>query len=75
VIPDARPFEEDFWQRVTIGDTVLRAVKACERCVITTVDQAEGVLKGPEPLKTLATFRRKVTTSLSASTSDPKPKE
>ena len=59
VISDARPFEEDFWQRVRIGDTVLRAVKACERCVITTVDQAEGVLKGPEPLKTLATFRRK----------------
>jgi uncharacterized protein YcbX len=59
VISDARPFAEDFWQRVTIGDTVLRALKACERCVITTVDQAEGVLKGPEPLKTLATFRRK----------------
>ena len=59
VISDASPFEEDFWQRITIGDTVLRAVKACERCVITTVDQAEGVLKGPEPLKTLATFRRK----------------
>jgi uncharacterized protein YcbX len=59
VIADARPFEEDLWQRVKIGDTFLRAVKQCERCVITTVDQGEGNFKGPEPLKTLATFRRK----------------
>ena len=59
VISDAKPFDEDLWQRIALGDTVLRAVKACERCVITTVDQAEGVFRGPEPLKTLATFRRK----------------
>lgn len=59
VIANAKPFEEDLWQRIAIGDTVLRAVKQCERCVITTVDQAEGIFKGPEPLKTLATFRRK----------------
>jgi uncharacterized protein YcbX len=59
VIADAKPFEEDLWQRIATGDTVMRAVKACERCVITTVDQTEGVFKGPEPLKTLATFRRK----------------
>jgi uncharacterized protein YcbX len=59
VIADTKPFEEDLWQRISLGDTVLRAVKACERCVITTVDQAEGVFRGPEPLKTLATFRRK----------------
>jgi hypothetical protein len=59
VIAEAKPFEEDLWQRIAIGDTVLRAVKQCERCVITTVDQAEGTFRGPEPLKTLATFRRK----------------
>ena len=59
VIADAQPFEEDLWQRISIGDTVLRAVKPCERCVITTVDQAEGAFRGPEPLKTLATFRRR----------------
>ena len=59
VVADAKPFEEDLWQRIAIGDTVLRAVKQCERCVIPTVDQAEGIFKGPEPLKTLATFRRK----------------
>ena len=59
VITDAKSFDEDYWHRIRIGDTVLRAVKACERCVITTLDQAEGVFTGPEPLKTLATFRRK----------------
>jgi len=59
VVRDAAPFDEDGWQRIKIGDAVFRAVKACERCVITTVDQAIGVPSGPEPLKTLATFRRK----------------
>jgi len=59
VIAGAIPFGEDLWQRVAIGDTLLRAVKPCERCVIPTVDQAEGAFRGPEPLKTLATFRRK----------------
>jgi uncharacterized protein YcbX len=59
VVTDSKPFEEDLWQRIAIGDTVLRAVKQCERCVTTTVDQAAGVFTGPELLKTLATFRRK----------------
>jgi uncharacterized protein len=59
VVRGAAPFDEDGWQRITIGDVVFRAVKACERCVTTTVDQAIGVASGPEPLKTLATFRRK----------------
>jgi uncharacterized protein YcbX len=59
VVAGAKPFEEDLWQRIQVGVTVLRAVKPCERCVITTVDQSEGVFRGPEPLKTLATFRRK----------------
>ena len=59
VVSGAAPFDEDTWQRIAIGDTLFRAVKACQRCSITTVDQATGVMRGPEPLKTLATFRRK----------------
>jgi uncharacterized protein YcbX len=59
VITGATPFEEDTWQRIAIGDTLFREVKPCERCSITTVDQSTGVMRGPEPLKTLATFRRK----------------
>lgn len=59
VLRDAAPFDEDGWQRIAIGDAALRAVKNCLRCVITTVDQATGTPRGPEPLATLAKFRRK----------------
>jgi hypothetical protein len=58
VVAGSEPFEEDGWQRIAIGETEFAAVKQCVRCAITTVDQAEGVFRGPEPLKTLATFRR-----------------
>jgi uncharacterized protein YcbX len=58
VLAGSDPFEEDDWQRIAIGETEFTAVKQCVRCAITTVDQAEGVFRGPEPLKTLATFRR-----------------
>ena len=59
VIERSQPFEEDGWQRIAISNTEFHAVKQCVRCAITTVDQAEGEFRGPEPLKTLATFRRK----------------
>ena len=58
VVRDAGPFEEDGWQRVAIGNAIFRAVKACLRCVTTTIDQAMGTPRGPEPLATLAKFRR-----------------
>lgn len=58
VVAGSDSFEEDEWQRITIGETEFHAVKLCVRCSITTVDQAEGVFRGPEPLKALATFRR-----------------
>lgn len=59
VVAGSNAFAEDTWQRISIDGTQFRAVKQCVRCAITTVDQAEGVFRGPEPLKTLATFRRK----------------
>jgi uncharacterized protein YcbX len=58
VVTGSQPFEEDTWQRITIGDAEFTAVKLCVRCSMTTVDQAEGEFRGPEPLRTLATFRR-----------------
>lgn len=58
-IEGSAPFDEDNWQRITIGGSTYRPVKLCVRCSITTVDQAIGEFRGPEPLKTLATFRRK----------------
>ena len=42
---------------IRVGDAVFRSTKPCERCVITTTDQAKGEVDGKEPLKTLATYR------------------
>ena len=58
VVAGSTAFGEDSWQRISIGHTECHAVKLCVRCAITTVDQADGAFRGPEPLKTLATFRR-----------------
>jgi uncharacterized protein len=59
VVRDAAPFDEDGWQRIAVGEALFSAVKPCLRCVTTTVDQATGTPSGPEPLATLAKFRRK----------------
>jgi len=53
-------FDEDFAATLSIGAVVLRVVKPCARCPITTVDQATGTIdpRWPhEPLDTLATYR------------------
>lgn len=52
------PFEEDDWKDFMIGEIKFRAVKPCARCVITTTDQ-QTAERSNEPLRTLATFRRK----------------
>jgi uncharacterized protein YcbX len=48
---------EDALRDIRIGDTRLRIVKPCTRCVITTTDQARGERDGEEPMRTLKTFR------------------
>ncbi|MBM3116903.1 MOSC domain-containing protein [Jeongeupia naejangsanensis] len=59
VVDDAVPFAEDGWQRIRIGDVVLRMVKPCERCVFTTVDPDTGEKSSDqEPLRTLARRRK-----------------
>jgi uncharacterized protein len=58
VVSNSEAFAEDNWKKIKIGDTFFRTTKPCERCVITTVKQTDGVFTGKEPLKTLATFRR-----------------
>jgi len=52
------PYEEETWKRVRIGDVVFSQPKRCARCTIVTIDQASGAPSGPEPLKTLAGYRR-----------------
>ncbi|HJU98547.1 MAG TPA: MOSC N-terminal beta barrel domain-containing protein, partial [Jiangellaceae bacterium] len=38
VIDTVVPFEEDRWTRLRIGSVAFRAVKGCDRCVLTTID-------------------------------------
>jgi uncharacterized protein YcbX len=52
-----RPFAEDGWSRIRIGEVECSPVKACARCAITTTDQLTAE-RGSEPLVTLASYRR-----------------
>ncbi|WP_433338149.1 MOSC domain-containing protein [Spirillospora sp. CA-294931] len=52
------PHAEDLVRRVVVGNTELAFAKLAVRCVVTTVDTERGVKAGPEPLRTLATYRR-----------------
>jgi uncharacterized protein len=56
VVAGAEPWDEDHWRRVRIGPVSFRAVKPCDRCVVTTIDQATGV-RGSQPLKMLGLKR------------------
>ncbi len=59
VIGGATAWAEDGWlgRRIRIGAVTLRAVKPCDRCVVTTTDQESGV-RGHEPLRVLGQRRR-----------------
>jgi uncharacterized protein YcbX len=57
VIAGAVPWAEDGWRRLRIGAAKFRAVKGCDRCVLTTIDPDTG-LKGKEPIATLARHRK-----------------
>ena len=57
VVQNSDAFAEDSWKKLSIGNTIFRATKPSERCVITTVDQNGGFFTGKEPLKTLANYR------------------
>jgi uncharacterized protein YcbX len=61
VVAGAPPWAEDLWRRIRIGEAVFRVVKPCDRCIVTTTDQATGArgAAGGEPLRTLARFRRR----------------
>ncbi len=52
-------FAEDDWKTIQVGSVVFDLVKACSRCVLTTVNPNTGVKsdKG-QPLKTLSSYRR-----------------
>jgi uncharacterized protein YcbX len=57
VVSGCAPYAEDRFTRFSIGGVGFRAVKRCDRCAVTTVDPRTAET-GPEPLATLATYRR-----------------
>jgi uncharacterized protein YcbX len=58
VVTGTPAFSEDTWTRFHLGTVAFRAGGPCARCIMTTTDQATGERTGPEPLRTLATYRR-----------------
>ncbi|MFF6912000.1 MOSC N-terminal beta barrel domain-containing protein [Streptomyces sp. NPDC012466] len=52
------PHTEDRAHRLRIGTTELGYAKLAIRCAVTLVDQRAGTRAGPEPLRTLAGYRR-----------------
>jgi uncharacterized protein len=59
VVRGCSAFAEDEWRRIRIGNVIFHLVKPCARCVITTVNQANGTFSGKEPLKTLSEYRNR----------------
>ena len=59
VVRGAAPYAEDHWKTLAIGETMLRWIKPCTRCVATTTDHETGERPSREPLYTLARYRRR----------------
>jgi len=60
VVDGDRPYAEDNWHRIRIGEVEFEGVKNCSRCIFTTIDPDTGI-KNPatEPLRTLSQYRRR----------------
>jgi uncharacterized protein YcbX len=59
IVVDGWPaHEEDHALRITVGGAELGYAKPAIRCAVTMVDQQTGGRSGPEPLRTLASYRR-----------------
>ncbi|WP_316247683.1 MOSC domain-containing protein [Nonomuraea sp. PA05] len=52
------PHLEDRMRHLTLGSAELGYTKLAIRCAVTMVDQLSGTKAGPEPLRTLAGYRR-----------------
>ncbi|XP_068245102.1 mitochondrial amidoxime-reducing component 1-like [Palaemon carinicauda] len=58
VVQGAKPYDEDDWIYVKIGQVVLRRLKPCERCILVTVNPLTGKRHPQmEPLTTLKKYR------------------
>lgn len=53
------PHEEDEWKNFSINEVGFAGVKPCARCIMTTVNPEKGEIDSKEPLKTLASYRKR----------------
>ena len=58
VFTGGQPFQEDLIGQFEIAGVNFNGVKLCARCIITTINQVDGI-RAKEPLKTLASYRLK----------------
>ena len=57
VITGLPAWDEDYVDTLAIGEVMLKLVKPCVRCQVTTIDQISGAQLSDEPLNTLARCR------------------
>eukprot|EP01001_Neometanema_parovale_P006545 NODE_289_length_2743_cov_67.652672_g273_i0.p1 GENE.NODE_289_length_2743_cov_67.652672_g273_i0~~NODE_289_length_2743_cov_67.652672_g273_i0.p1 ORF type:complete len:854 (-),score=131.14 NODE_289_length_2743_cov_67.652672_g273_i0:108-2669(-) len=62
VVSGGHPWQEDTWETLQIGDVVFDAVGWCGRCMQVNKDEAGADSSSREPLLTLSSFRRQVST-------------
>jgi uncharacterized protein len=58
VVSGQEPFAEDQWGEFEVGSALLCGTKACDRCSVPTIDQLTGERTGPEPIRTLSSYRQ-----------------
>ncbi|MBZ0271084.1 MOSC domain-containing protein [bacterium] len=58
VVAGCAPYAEDDWPAARFGEVEMLGATLCTRCLVTTTDQQTGE-RAHEPLKTLATYRRR----------------
>ncbi|KAF5305927.1 hypothetical protein FQR65_LT07538 [Abscondita terminalis] len=58
VVQGVPPYAEDDWEKIKIGETVLKTVMPCSRCSVTTIEPDTATwTDNYEPIKTLKTYR------------------
>lgn len=57
ILATEQPHEEDEWDHIYIGEVKFRIIKPCARCQVIAIDPITSI-KGPEPTKTLASYRK-----------------
>lgn len=58
VIKSDKPWIEDTWQHIRIGEVEIKLVKPCTRCLVTTLNSQTGARDFPETMEAMIKYRR-----------------